>query len=138
MSQRLPIQRAPVDAEDLRRAGLVPLDRFEDAQDVRALERAEVLPLDDLQLPRRRELEVGRLPHAEGLRLGRGRCAADLVEEDGSPVRELQLAEARVDAGRDALLDAEKLALEERLRNGRAVERDERRLAPRRARVEEL
>ena len=53
------------------------------------------------------------------------RHVADLVEKQGAAARDLEPARPRLDAGRDAPLDAEELRLEQRLRQGRAVDRDE-------------
>ena len=55
------------------------------------------------------------------------RHVADLVEEERAAVRGLELADAPlVGAGERAALVAEELALEELVRDRRAVERDER------------
>ena len=60
------------------------------------------------------------------------RHVADLVEEDGTAVALLELADApAVGAGEGALFVAEQLAFQEVLRDGRTVQRQERRLGPR-------
>ena len=60
------------------------------------------------------------------------RCVADLVEEQRAAVALLELADAAaVGAGEGALLVAEQLALQQRLGDGGAVQRQERRLRPR-------
>ena len=67
------------------------------------------------------------LEHAQQLRLGGRPHLADLVEEERALVRQLELAELlRVRVGERAALVAEELALEQRLGDGGAVERDER------------
>src|SRR5207244_13397447 len=54
---------------------------------------------------------------------------AELVEEDGAAAHLLELADAAaISAGEGALLVAEQLAFEQVLGNGRAVQRQERRL----------
>ena len=83
-------------------------------------------------------LDLALLQDPQELGLDGERRVADLVEEDRAAVRELELAEPRLDARRDAALDAEELALEEALGDGRAVEREEGALAARRARVQKL
>ena len=67
------------------------------------------------------------LQHAQELGLQLGLELADLVEEEGAAVGELDAAApARGGAGEGALLVAEQLALEQRLAERRAVDRDER------------
>ena len=87
-----------------------------------------------VDLDRRRPadaVEGALLQHAQELGLRRRRELADLVQEDRAAVGELELPEpARRGAREGALLVAEELALEQRVRNRRAVDRDER---PRRA-----
>ena len=51
---------------------------------------------------------------------------ADLVQEERAAVRQLELARARLHSGRDASLDAEELALEQRLGQRGAVHRHQR------------
>ena len=51
---------------------------------------------------------------------------ADLVEENGPALRQLELAGPRRDAGGRARFDPEELGLKQALRHGRAVDRDER------------
>src|SRR5437868_6937778 len=76
-------------------------------------------------------LEGLLLEHAQHLGLGRRWHVADLVEEEGAAVALLELADAAaVGAGEGALLVAEQLALQQVLRDGRAVEGQERRLGP--------
>ncbi len=82
-------------------------------------------------------LDLALLEDAQELRLDRERRVADLVQEHRPAARELELARPRVDARRDALLDAEELALEEALGHRGAVQREERPVAPRGARVQE-
>ena len=77
-------------------------------------------------------LERPLLEHAEELHLHGRRDLADLVEEERAAVGLLEAADAPlVRAGERALLVAEELALEERLGERRAVERDEGRLRAR-------
>src|ERR1035438_8187020 len=66
------------------------------------------------------------LQHAENLGLRGEAEVADLVQEQGASVGLLELAHARIDAGGDALLDAEEFAFQQRLGQGRAVERHKR------------
>ena len=74
------------------------------------------------------------LQHAQQLHLHRRLHLADLVEEQRAAVGELEDAACGVvGAGERALLVAEQLALEQRLGDRRAVDRDER---ERRARAE--
>src|SRR4051812_4578272 len=74
-------------------------------------------------------LQIALLQHAQELRLDEGRDLADLVEKERAAMRLLEAAHASlVGAGERALLVAEHLALEERLRHRRAVERDQRSL----------
>src|SRR5690606_25237155 len=79
-------------------------------------------------------LEGPLLEHAQQLRLELGSELRDLVEEEGAAGGELDPAAASRDgAGEGALLVAEELALEQRLRESGAVHRDEgagRALAP--------
>ena len=85
--------------------------------------------------PRRSKRAV--LERAQELRLQRERELADLVEEERAAARELEAADARRDrAGERAALVAEELALDERLRERRAVDVHERPLGARRGRVE--
>src|SRR5262252_5587105 len=71
------------------------------------------------------------LQNAEVLHLESGAHLRDLVEEDGAAVSQLEEARlALVRAGERALLVAEELALHQRLGDGRAVDGDERPLAP--------
>ena len=72
------------------------------------------------------------LEHAQQLHLRRQRHVADLVEEQRARVRELEAPDATLGrAGERALLVAEQLALEQRLRQRPAVHGDERLVAPR-------
>ena len=82
-------------------------------------------------------LELALLEHAQELRLQRQRNFAHLVEQERAVVRQLEaaLAALRRTGERPALM-AEKLALDQVLRNGRAVHLDERLAAPRAAAVE--
>ena len=80
-------------------------------------------------------LEAPLLEHAQELRLDRERQLADLVEEERAAVRRLERARLRRDgAGERAALVAEQLALEEVLRDRRAVD-DAKRLLRARARL---
>ena len=66
------------------------------------------------------------LQEAQQLDLQRQRQVADLVEEQGAAVGDLDLAECRLGgAGEGALLVAEQLAFEQRLGNRGAVDGDE-------------
>src|SRR6185369_2018692 len=77
------------------------------------------------------------LQDAEQLRLERQLELADLVEENRTAARELELAELPRDRARErAALVTEELALEQLARKRRAVDRDERLLAARAARVD--
>src|SRR5207249_7643936 len=83
--------------------------------------------------------ELAMLEYAQQLRLRRRAHLADLVEEERPLVRELELAELlRVRVGERALLVAEELALEQRLRDGGAVERDQRAVGARAPVVDRL
>jgi hypothetical protein len=71
--------------------------------------------------------DLALLEHAQQLRLGAQREIADLVEEQRAAVRQLERAGRAADrVGEGAFLVAEKLALDERLRQRRAVHGDER------------
>ncbi len=71
-------------------------------------------------------LETLLLEHAQQLRLGSGRKVADLVQEQGALMGLLELADpAPVRVGEGAALVAEQLALQQRFRNGRTVDRQE-------------
>src|SRR5690606_16772356 len=77
-------------------------------------------------------LDLALLQDAQQLHLDRGGHLAHLVEEERAAVRPLEATLlARDGAGERAALVAEQLALEDRLRERRAVDRHER---PRRAR----
>ena len=77
-------------------------------------------------------LERALLQDAQELDLRRRRDLADLVEEERAAVGLLEAPGAPpIGAGEGALLVAEELALEERLGERGAVERDERRLGAR-------
>ena len=77
-------------------------------------------------------LELALLQHAQELRLQLERELADLVEEERAAVGELEAPVRRCSrAGEGALLVAEELALDERRRERRAVDRDERPAAAR-------
>jgi len=83
--------------------------------------------------------ELPLLQHAQELRLRAEVHLADLVEQERAAVRQLELAAlALVRPGEGALLVAEQLALDERLGNRRAVERDERAGPARRVVVDRL
>src|SRR5262249_53575891 len=71
-------------------------------------------------------LDLPLLEYAEELQLHVERDALDLVEEERARARQLDLADPVVDrAGEGAALVAEQLALEQRIREGRAVDGDE-------------
>ena len=77
-------------------------------------------------------LERLLLEHAQHLGLGGRRHVADLVQEQRAPRALLELADAAaVGPGEGALLVAEQLALQQVLRDGGAVEGQERRLGAR-------
>ena len=85
--------------------------------------------------PTRRHL--AELEHAQQLRLRRRRQAANLVEEQRAAVGELEQAGLAVAGAEEAAADvAEQLALEHRVVDRRAVDRDEPPLAPRAEAVE--
>ncbi len=72
-------------------------------------------------------LELALLQRAQELHLHLDRDLADLVEEERAAVGELEAPRlARHGAGERAALVAEELALDELLRDGRAVDLDER------------
>ena len=71
------------------------------------------------------------LEHPQQPHLKAGLHVADLVQEEGAAVGQLELARARLHSGRHTALDAEQLAFEQRLRQRRAVDGDERPLAAR-------
>src|SRR5687767_7944063 len=72
-------------------------------------------------------IELTLLQHAQQLRLKRERRIPDLVEEDRACSRELEApATVSVGPGERAALVPEQLTLEQSLRHGRAVDRDER------------
>ena len=82
-------------------------------------------------------LELALLQHAQQLGLERRRDLADLVEEQRAAVGQLEAALAGVDgAGEGALLVAEQLGLQQRLRQRRAVDLDERPVRARRQLVD--
>ncbi len=88
-----------------------------------------VVPADALERP--------LLEHAQQLHLRRGGDLADLVEEERAAVRLLEPPDPPlVGAGERAALVAEQLALEQGLRERRAVQRHERRLRARALRVD--
>src|SRR5690606_1006727 len=81
--------------------------------------------------------ELALLEHAQQLRLRSARHLADLVEEERAAVGELEEAFALADrAGERALLVAEQLGLEQRLRHRGDVGGDERPVPARRQRVD--
>ena len=89
----------------------------------------------DVDVDRARTAEALDLPllqHAQQLRLQLERQLADLVEEHGAAVRQLEAADlAGVRAGEGAALVAEQLALDQRRRQRRAVDDHERAVAAR-------
>ena len=71
-------------------------------------------------------LELALLQHAEQRDLGLDGQVADLVEEDGAAVGQLEATEAPLRRpGERALLVAEQLRRDELARNGRAIDADE-------------
>ena len=82
-------------------------------------------------------LELLLLERAENLGLERERQIADLVEEERAAMGELEAAGlALCGAGERPLLVSEQLALEQRLRNRRAIDGDERSVIARAERVQ--
>ena len=72
-------------------------------------------------------VEFMRLQNVKELGLDLGRNLADLIEEDGAAVGELEAADALGDgAGEGSLFVAEELAFHEARREGAAVDLDER------------
>ena len=93
----------------------------------------------DLLLTAAETPERALLQHAQQLDLRRRHHLGDFVEEQRAAVRELEHAgPAIVRAGEGALLVTEDLALEQRLRNRRAVDGDERERRPRAQLVDRL
>src|SRR5579864_7937814 len=96
------------------------------------LERLDVRRRDDANVDALFALAADRpkcplLEDPEELRLGGGGHLGNLVEKQRAPVRQLERSlPARDGPGECALLVAEELALEQRVRNGRAVDRYER------------
>ena len=90
--------------------------------------------------PRLQGADAEHLPlleHPQQLRLERDRHLADLVEEDGPALRRLEQAWLALRRPRErAALEAEQLALEQRLGQGRAVDAEQRRVGARRALVQ--
>ena len=79
--------------------------------------------VDRLLLPSSEPSERPLLKHAEQLHLGGRLHFGDLVEEERSPVRQLEAAQAPLRGARKRpFFVAEDLALEQRLRNRRAVD----------------
>ena len=82
--------------------------------------------------------ELALLQHAQELRLRGGRHLGDFVEKQHAARRQLNLTGlGLLRAGEGAALESEQLRFEQLLRQGRAVDRDERTAAPRRAAVDE-
>src|SRR5204863_9583669 len=128
LAKRRDRDREDVDAEEEVFAERAALDRFFDV----AVRRADHAHVD---IDRRRAadaLEAPLLQHAQDLRLHAESELADLVEKNRSHVGKLELSELpRRRAGKRALLMSEQFILDERLRNRRAVDRDERPVAAR-------
>src|SRR5213594_370725 len=77
-------------------------------------------------------LDLALLEHAQELHLELGPQCADLVEEHGAPLRQLELPQLPpVGAGERALLVAEQIGLDERLGDGGRVDGDEGPVTPR-------
>ena len=97
-------------------------------------------PHVDLLAARRPErADLALLQHAQQLRLQRRRQLGDLVEEHRAAVRlDEQPGPIAARVGKRAPLVAEQLALQQRVGNGRAVDRDERTLAARAVEVQRL
>src|SRR5262249_25228817 len=81
----------------------------------------------DLDAPVRAQLlDLALLEHAQQLQLHVERDALDLVEEQRAAARQLDLADPVVDGPREgAALEAEELALQQRVRKRRALDGDE-------------
>src|SRR5690606_6785462 len=87
--------------------------------------------VDLLRLHRADPADLALLQHAQQARLGIQRQLADLVQEQGAAVGGLHQAGATgAGAGEGALLVAEQLGFDQGFRNGRAVDRDQRRPGP--------
>src|SRR5262245_12189734 len=77
-------------------------------------------------------LDLTLLEHAQQLDLDVGRQIADFVEEDRGAIGQLEAPDLpRQRAGEGALLATEQLALDQRRRDGRAVDADHLPAAPR-------
>src|SRR5262245_17381743 len=89
----------------------------------------------DVDLDRARAadaLDLALLEHPQELHLEVGPQGADLVEEQGAPLCQLELSELPlVGSGERAPLVAEQLGLDERLGDRRGIDGDERPVAPR-------
>ena len=93
--------------------------------------RADDPRVDRDRLPPADPLDHPLLEEAQQLDLQRQRNVADLVEEQGAALGELDLADVRLDrAGERAALVAEQLGLEQVLGDRGAIDRDEVALAP--------
>ncbi len=94
------------------------------------MRRRDHAHVDGNRLRRAHRPDLGLLKHAQELHLQRHRHVADLVEEDRPAVRGLEQSLVRLHRARErAARMAEELGLEQRLRNGAAIHRDERPLA---------
>lgn len=83
--------------------------------------------------------EAGRIEHPQQLHLRGEADFADLVEEDGAAVGDLEQPRLRAIGTREgAALVSEQLVLQQRLLQCRALHHDERAMAPRAARVQQL
>ena len=84
-------------------------------------------------------LEFALLEDTEELGLGGGAQLADLIEEEGSPVGQLEAALfPGLGAGEGTPLVAEQLGLDQRLRQRGAVDADERPIGPGRVMVQRV
>ena len=96
-----------------------------------AIRRCDHTHVDGNRIVASHALEVPLLEHPQELGLHERGEFPDLVEEERAAVRLLEPADAAfVGAGEGALLVPEHFALEERFGDGRAMERNERRLHP--------
>ena len=124
LAQRRQLDREHVQPVEQVLAQLAAVDRLlADSTLVAAITRTST----DMFLPPAEAAEDALLQHAQQLHLRRRHHLGDLVEEQRAPVRQLEHAGAPIGgAGERPLLVAEDFALEQRLGNRGAVDRDER------------